>query len=46
MMITTDDIQKYWPYYLEYFAEILNKTYGLDEAIEDLKSLKEQNPHE
>jgi len=37
---TEDDLDACWTYYKVYLLEILNGTYSLDEAREDLASLR------
>lgn len=34
-----EDIERYWPYYMEFFVDILNGRYDLQEARKDLRSL-------
>lgn len=36
---TEDDFDACWPYYKEYFVDVLNGEYDLDEARADLRSL-------
>ena len=36
---TEADLDNCWLHYKAYFIEVLNKEYGLDEAVEDLRSL-------
>lgn len=36
---TEEDLDSCWPYYKQYFVELLNKEYGIDDAIDDLRGL-------
>jgi hypothetical protein len=36
---TKDDLDNCWPYYKDYFVDVLNGEYDLSEAREDLRSL-------
>jgi len=40
---TEDDIDTCWPYYKSYLIDILNGTYSLESAREDLASLVGSN---
>lgn len=38
-MFTMDDIESCWPYALDYFLQVLNGEYTVEDSRNDLKSL-------